>query len=59
MKMYDQIYSYINANLTVQHVIQVRNGLMINVNVSVKCIIPAEKIIVRSLAYVFLSIVSI
>ena len=34
----------VNANSIVQHVIQIKNGIMINVNSSVKSVIPAKKI---------------
>ena len=34
----------VNANLIVQHVIQIKTGIMINVNVSVRSIIHAKKL---------------
>ena len=49
----------VNARSIVQHVIQIKNGIMINVNVNVKIIVRAKKIIVRILAHVFVRIGSI
>ena len=43
----------VNANSIVQHVIWIKNGIMINVNVSVNCMVCAKKIIVEILVYVF------
>ena len=43
----------VNANLIVQHVIQIKNGIIKHVNVNVKIIISAKKIIVGILAHVF------
>ena len=40
----------VNANLIVQHVIQIKKGIMKHVNISVKIIACAKKIIVRILA---------
>ena len=48
-----------NANSIVQHVIQIKNGIMINVNVSVKSNAHAKKIIVGILTYLFKRIVGI
>lgn len=42
-----------NANSTVQHVIQVKNGIMINVSISVKSMMRAKQDIVGILAHVF------
>ena len=49
----------INANLIVQHVIQVKNGMMIHANASVKIIVFAKKIIIGILAHVFVRTASI
>ena len=43
----------------VQHVIQIKNGIMIHVNVSVKNIVRANKIMAGILAHVFARIGSI
>ena len=42
----------VNANLIVQHVIQIKNGIIKHVNVNVKIIISAKRIIVGILAHV-------
>ena len=42
-----------NGNSIVQHVIQIKNGIMKHVNVNVKIIISVKKIIVGILAHVF------
>ena len=49
----------VNANSVVQHVIQIKTGIMINVKASVKSIVRAKNIIVEILAHVFVRIVSI
>ena len=49
----------VNANLTVQYVIRIKNGVIKHVNVNVKIIVRAKKIIVGILAHVFVWIVSI
>ena len=49
----------INSNSIVQLVIQNKNRIMINVNVSVKSIAHVKKIITRILANVFVRIVGI
>ena len=49
----------VNANSIVQHVIQIKNEIMVNINVSVKSILCAKKILVRILAQVFVRIVGI
>ena len=48
-----------NANSIVQHVIQIKNGIIKHVNVNVKIIVRAKKIIVGILAHVFVRIASI
>ena len=48
-----------NANSIVQYVIQTKNGIMSHVNVSVKIIVHAKKIIVGILAHVFVRMRSI
>ena len=47
-----------NRNSRVQHVIQIKNGIIKHVNVNVK-IISVKKIIVAILAHVFVRTVSI
>ena len=49
----------INSNSIVQLVIQNKNRIMINVNLSVKSIAHVKKIIARILAHVFVRIVGI
>ena len=49
----------VNANSVVQHVIQIKNGIIKHVNVNVKCIVSAKKIIVGILAHVFVRIANI
>ena len=49
----------LNANAIVQHVIKIKNGITKHVNVSVKIIIHAKKIIVGILAHVFMRMISI
>ena len=49
----------IKENSVVQHVNHIKNGIMINVNMSVKAVKCAEKIIARILAHVFVRIISI
>ena len=44
----------VNANSIVQHVIEIKNGIIKHVNVNVKIIISAKKIVVGILAHVFL-----
>ena len=46
----------LNANSIVQHVIQIENGIIKHVNVNVKIIISAKKIIAGILAHVFVRI---
>ena len=48
-----------NANSIVEHVIQIKNGIMKYVNVGVKIIVSTKKIIAGILPHVFVRIVSI
>ena len=48
-----------NANSIVQHGIQIKNGIIKNVNVNVKILLSTKKIIVGILANVFVIIESI
>ena len=48
----------VNVNSIVQQVIQIKNGIVINVNISVQVILGAKKIIFGILAYLFVRIVS-
>ena len=43
----------VNANLTAQYVIKIKNGVIKHVNGNVKIIVRAKKIIVGILAHVF------
>ena len=52
-------HAILNANLIVQHVIQIKNGIIKHVNVNVKITISAKAIIVRILTHVIVRIVSI
>ena len=53
-------HAIVNANLTVQYVIQIKNGIIKYVSVSVKIIVhEKKKIIVGILAHVFVGMVSI
>ena len=49
----------VNANSIVQYVIQIKNEIIKHVNVNIKIIVGAKKIIVGILAHVFVRIVSI
>ena len=49
----------VNVKSIVQHVIQIKNGIIKHVNVNVKMIINAKEIIVGILAYLFVRIASI
>ena len=49
----------VNANAIVQLAIPVKNGIMINANVSAKNIVHAKKIIVEIVAHVVVRTVSI
>ena len=49
----------VNANSLVQHVIQIKNGILKHVNVNVKITVHAKKIIAGILAHVFVRTASI
>ena len=49
----------VNANSIVQYVIQIKNGIIKHVNMNVKVIVSAKKIIVGILGQVFVRLVSI
>ena len=49
----------VNANSIVQHVTQIKNGMIIHVNLNVKIIVHAKNIIVGILAHVFVKIASV
>ena len=49
----------VNANSIVQHIIQIKNEIMINVNVSLKSIVCGKKIITGFLENVFVRRVGI
>ena len=49
----------VKVNSIVQHVIQIKNGIIKHVNVNVKIIVSAKKITAGNLAHVFVRIVSI
>ena len=49
----------VNANSLVQHVVQIKNGIMKHVNVSVKIIAHAKKIITGILAHALVKIVNV
>ena len=54
LKQWQNIFhETVNANSIVQHVIQIKSGITKHVNVNVKIIIRAQKIIVEILADVF------
>ena len=48
-----------NPNLVVEHVIQIKNGIIKHINVNVKINVNAQKIIAGILAHVFVRIASI
>ena len=52
-------YVIVDANPIVQHLIQIKNGIIINVNASVKIILRPKNIICGTLAHVFMSAVGI
>ena len=52
-------YVIVNANTIVQHVIQIKTGIIKHANVNVKVIVSTKKIIVGILAHVFVRIVNI
>ena len=49
----------LNADSIVQYVIQIKNGIIKHINVNVKIIVVAKKIIVGILPHVSVTIVSI
>ena len=49
----------VNGSLTLKHVIQIKNGIMEHVYVSVKIIVNAKKITIEILAHAFVKMVSI
>ena len=49
----------LNANSIVQYVVQIKNGIIMHVNVNVKIIVHAKKIIIGILAHVVVRITSI
>ena len=49
----------VNANSIVQYVIQIKNGIIKHVNVNIKIIISAKKIIAGILAHAFVRIANI
>ena len=53
------LHVVLSASCIVQHVIQIKNGILINVSFSVKGIVCAKEIIVGILAHVFVRIVGI
>ena len=55
----DTFHVIVNANAIVQHVIQNKNGITKPVNVNVKIIVSAKKVIVGVLGHVLVRIVSI
>ena len=60
LKQWQDIFHVIlYANLIVQNIIKSKNGIIKHVNVSVKVIVHAKKIIVRILADVFVKIIRI
>ena len=60
LKQWQNIFHAVaNANLIVQLAIQIKNGIIKPVNMSVKTIVHAKKIIVGILAHVLTRIVSI
>ena len=48
----------VNANSIVQHIIQIKNGIIKHANVNVKIIITTKRVIVGILALLFLRLVS-
>ena len=49
----------VTTNSIVQHIVQIKNGIIKHVNVSVKIILHAKKTMIGILAPVFVRIVSI
>ena len=59
LKQWQNIFDLIvNASSIVQHAIQIKNGIMKHMNVSVKIILSAKKNIAGILAHVFVRILS-
>ena len=48
-----------NANSIVQHVIQIKSGIMINVNVSAESVVYVKKIKAEIVAHVFMGMLNI
>ena len=60
LKQWKNIFhTIVNANPIIQHVIQIKNGIMKHVNVCVKIIVHAKKIIGGILAHVLVRTISI
>ena len=60
LKQWENIFHVIvNAKSIVQHAIQIKNGIIKEVNVNVKVIISVKKIIAVILAHVFVKIANI
>ena len=60
LKQWQKIfYVIVNANSMVQHIIQIKNGIIKHVNVSIKIIVSAKKIIVGILVDVCVRIASL
>ena len=59
LKQWQNIFhGIVNENsIIVQNVIQIKNGMIKHVNVSVKIIVRVKKIIIRILAHVFVRII--
>ena len=57
--MTDIFYVIVNANSIEQYVIKIKNGIIKHVNVNVKIVVRAKKIIFGIQARVFVRIVSI
>ena len=53
------LHVIVNANSSVQYVIQIKNETIKHTNLNVKIIVSAKKIIVGILAHVFVRMVSI
>ena len=59
-KNWDNIfYVILNANLTVQHVIQIKIGKIKHVNMRVKIIVCAKKIVAGIITLIFVKILDI
>ena len=55
----NMFHMIVNAYSIVQHAVQTKNGMMINVNFSLKSVAHAKKIVVGILSHVFARIVGI